>query len=132
MKLIASGVIFSAAIVRSPSFSRSSSSTTITMRPSRIAAIASSTRANGPAVRAREPLAISMWRFISVSHFPRAGGREGQPRKFGRVDNVFGNHVALQIDAIARLPALKVRVRHRERHDLHVEAIRAESGHRQA
>ena len=47
MKLMASGVIFSAAIVRSPSFSRSSSSTTMIIRPSRIASIASSIGANG-------------------------------------------------------------------------------------
>src|ERR1700722_10389679 len=47
MKLIASGVIFSAAMVRSPSFSRSSSSTTITILPARMAAMASSTRAKG-------------------------------------------------------------------------------------
>ena len=46
MKLMASGVIFSAAIVKSPSFSRSSSSTTTTMRPARIASIASSMRVN--------------------------------------------------------------------------------------
>jgi hypothetical protein len=46
MKLIAAGVIFSAAMVRSPSFSRSSSSTTMIMRPSRTASIASSIGAN--------------------------------------------------------------------------------------
>ncbi len=42
MKLIASGVTFSAAITRSPSFSRSSSSMTTTILPSRMAAIAAS------------------------------------------------------------------------------------------
>ncbi len=41
MKLIISGVIFSAAIVRSPSFSRFSSSTTMTILPARMAATAS-------------------------------------------------------------------------------------------
>src|SRR5213593_2879171 len=46
MKLIASGVTFSAAIMRSPSFSRSSSSTMTIMRPSCISAIASSIVAN--------------------------------------------------------------------------------------
>jgi hypothetical protein len=40
MKLIASGVTFSAAIVRSPSFSRSSSSTTTTIFPARKSSIA--------------------------------------------------------------------------------------------
>src|SRR5207249_9766954 len=46
MKLIASGVTFSAAIMRSPSFSRSSSSTMMIMRPSWISAMASSIVAN--------------------------------------------------------------------------------------
>src|SRR6058998_3520526 len=43
MKLMASGVIFSAAMARSPSFSRSSSSTRTIMRPWRISSTASST-----------------------------------------------------------------------------------------
>src|SRR5262245_644530 len=42
MKLTASGVTFSAAIIRSPSFSRSSSSTMLTMRPSFSSVMASS------------------------------------------------------------------------------------------
>ena len=47
MKLMASGVIFSAAMVRSPSFSRSSSSMTTIMRPARISSSAVSTSQNG-------------------------------------------------------------------------------------
>ena len=47
MKPIVSGVIFSAAMMRSPSFSRSSSSTTITSSPRAIAAIAFSMCVNG-------------------------------------------------------------------------------------
>ncbi|MEZ4393520.1 MAG: hypothetical protein R3A48_20820 [Polyangiales bacterium] len=47
MKLIASGVTFSAASTMSPSFSRSSSSVRITMRPSRIASTARRTRSSG-------------------------------------------------------------------------------------
>ncbi len=46
MKFTASGVTFDAAIVRSPSFSRSSSSTTTIIRPSRTALMASSIGAN--------------------------------------------------------------------------------------
>ena len=42
MKLMTSGVTFSAAMVRSPSFSRSSSSTTMIIRPSRKASTAAS------------------------------------------------------------------------------------------
>ena len=47
MKLMASGVTFSAARVRSPSFSRSSSSTTTIMRPARISSIAVGTSVKG-------------------------------------------------------------------------------------
>ena len=47
MKLIASGVANWAAIVRSPSFSRSAASTTTTNLPSRMSSIASSIVANG-------------------------------------------------------------------------------------
>src|SRR5437870_796163 len=47
MKLIASGVANWAAIVRSPSFSRSDASTTTTTLPSRMSSIADSIDANG-------------------------------------------------------------------------------------
>ena len=47
MKLMASGVTFSAARVRSPSFSRSSSSTTTIIRPARISSIAVGTSVKG-------------------------------------------------------------------------------------
>src|SRR4029079_4877689 len=47
MKLMASGVMHSAAMVRSPSFSRSSSSTTTSIRPARNSSIASGMVANG-------------------------------------------------------------------------------------
>ena len=47
MNVIASGVTNCAAIVRSPSFSRSASSTTTTNRPARISSIASSIVAKG-------------------------------------------------------------------------------------
>jgi hypothetical protein len=51
MKLMASGVTWSAASTRSPSFSRSSSSTRMTMRPARISATMSSTGEMGAGVR---------------------------------------------------------------------------------
>ena len=51
MKLTASAVMQSAAITRSPSFSRSGESTTTTMRPARISSRASSTVANGESTR---------------------------------------------------------------------------------
>ncbi len=65
MKLMASGVIFSAAMVRSPSFSRSSSSATMTISPARMAAMASSIRANW-FERLSGVLRVSWLRSISV------------------------------------------------------------------
>ena len=47
MKLMASGVTISAAMVRSPSFSRSSSSTKMTILPARMSSMACCTRASG-------------------------------------------------------------------------------------
>ena len=47
MKFTISGVTFSAAMVRSPSFSRSSSSTTTRIRPARISSIACGMETNG-------------------------------------------------------------------------------------
>ncbi len=47
MKLMSSGVTFSAAMVRSPSFSRSSSSTTTTSRPARTSSTAAGIEAKG-------------------------------------------------------------------------------------
>ena len=69
MKLTASALTLSAAITRSPSFSRSSSSTTITMRPARISSMARSIlriasvptsmpRCSGRAIRLRVPLKL--------------------------------------------------------------------------
>src|SRR5438105_2346695 len=143
MKLIASGVTFSAAIVRSPSFSRSASSTTMTMRPARISSIAFSIDANGawPAdaiVSAFRPLprrdlvpacALS---FVSVCDFHRPDGNQGQAGELRGADDVLTDHVAFEVDAITNLRTLQVRVLHGERHELDVEAIDAEAGDRQA
>src|SRR5436190_12918067 len=58
MKLIASGVTFSAASIRSPSFSRSSSSTITIIRPARISSMAVGTLVKGGRERIREIVAI--------------------------------------------------------------------------
>ncbi len=55
MKLTASGVAFSAAMSRSPSFSRSSSSTTMSMRPARISSMPSSIETNSAWLTERPP-----------------------------------------------------------------------------
>src|SRR2546428_832556 len=124
MKLMASGVIFSAAIVRSPSFSRSSSSTTMIICPARMASTASSMPANGDAFL-RAPLAISMRRFMF-------GHRQRQASELRRPHDVFSHHVALEIHLVPDLSTAQVRVHHRIRHDHDVEAIRAEAGHGEA
>jgi len=54
-KLTRAGVVFSAAHTRSPSFSRSASSTTITMPPARMRRTAASTVRNTPRPAARDP-----------------------------------------------------------------------------
>src|SRR6266850_2869810 len=124
MKLTASGVIFSAAIVRSPSFSRSSSSTTMIIRPARIAATASPMEANGEAFL-RAPLAISMCCFMF-------GRRQCQAGELRSAHDIFPHHVAFEVHAIAELRGAQVRVLDRIRNDHHVEAILAETGDRQA
>src|ERR1043165_7489697 len=111
MKLITSGVTLSAAIVRSPSFSRSSSSTTMIMRPSRNAETASSIEANGP-------LAFVLVTFVPLSVFPfaRFGG------DLDGAQHVLAEHVAFEVDRIVDLQRPEVGVLPRERNDLDVEA----------
>ena len=58
MKLMISGVTFSAAMVRSPSFSRSSSSTTTSMRPARISSMASGMDAEWHSWRGNSTIAL--------------------------------------------------------------------------
>src|ERR1700751_2338705 len=91
-----SGVACSAATMRSPSFSRSSSSTTTTIWPAAIAAMASAMVAvgtgsvlsgNGQAGPANRPV----------------GGLEARLQEPG---GVFGDHVPLDVDRVpGRLPA---------------------------
>src|SRR3954468_3580034 len=143
MKLIVSGVTFSAAIVRSPSFSRSASSTTITMRPARMSSTACSIDANG--VFRDDAIVSAGWlltrrrfvagwalAFISVCDFPRPDRAQGEAGDLRRADNILPHHVAFQVDAIAKLRALQIGVLHGERHELYVEPIDAEAGHGQA
>src|SRR5262245_22593489 len=144
MKLIASGVTLSAAIVRSPSFSRSSSSTTITIRPSRIASMASSMGAKGP-FRLGVPLAISSFRFIRSCSLlgpclfegrsestAWASALAGKSCNFHCSRHVLADQVALEVDALAGQNASKIRMLQRERDDLHVKVIVLQGRHREA
>src|SRR5712692_3249381 len=76
IKLMASGVTFSAAIVRSPSFSRSSSSTRTIMRPWQISATASSTVANG--ICGSGIVAASAAEKVVEKGAQRGGARDGE------------------------------------------------------
>ncbi len=79
MKLIASGVTRSAAIVRSPSFSRSSSSTRMTMRPARIASMAARRRRDAPASAA--PQRTTPYLFRASIDSGRAGVCAARPSR---------------------------------------------------
>src|SRR5687767_3939714 len=124
MKLMASGVILSAAIVRSPSFSRSSSSTTITIFPARIAPTASSMEANGP--RRRAPFAIRIFGFFV---FISARALE---HALQVADHVLPDHVALEVHAVSGSEESQRRVFPRMRHQHDVERRVTQGGDRQA
>ena len=101
MKLIASGVTFSAAIVRSPSFSRSSSSTTMIILPARIGVDRVLDRARTAAAGLlAAPLAMLILRSSSMCHFPGPDA-ERQPRQFRGADHVLADHVAFEVHAVA-------------------------------
>src|SRR4051794_27918465 len=108
MKLIASGVANWAAIVRSPSFSRSSSSTTTTIRPSRISSIASSIVANRALTAMRRRLA-----------------RE-------QLLDVLGEHVRFEVHVVAGPELSERRRRERVRNQSDLEAAVVDRRHRQA
>src|SRR5215207_887411 len=93
MKLMSSGLTSSAAIVRSPSFSRSSSSQTMTIFPALVSSMISSIELNGIF---NAPLAI-----LQAS---------GRPRPNEPLD-VFGYDVRLQVHPVTHPELFEVRVR---------------------
>src|SRR5882724_5835580 len=106
MKLIASGVTRSAAIIRSPSFSRSSSSTRITMRPTRISSIARRTTAMRSAFGSGGGAMFDEAMFDQgFEGKPRGGSargkvRGGSGRQAGgdQAIDVFGDQISFQVD----------------------------------
>src|SRR5690348_9687773 len=112
MKLTASGVANCAAIVRSPSFSRSAASTTTTNLPWRMSSIASSTVAN-PAARS-----VASIRRIVVS-----AGAESL--------RVLREQVDLDVQLVARLGRAERGVLERERHERDLDAVVAQRRDRQ-
>src|SRR5688500_2413478 len=110
MKLIASGLTFSAAMMKSPSFSRSSSSTTMRMRPARMASSASSMGVN----------TIGLITFMSPSS------------RFHKMLYVSSNQVVLYIDAGARDEIRERRGPPRVGHDRELDPLPRDPEHRQA
>src|SRR5262245_2635936 len=100
MNAIASGVIFSAAMMRSPSFSRSASSTTMTSSPRAIASTASSMSAKG------------------------MSGLLGDEQTL----DVFGEDVDLEVDGLADVTEPERRHRKSVRDDGDGERVGAERG----
>src|SRR5256885_7155586 len=108
MKLIASGVANCAAITRSPSFSRSGSSTTTTIRPSRMSSIASSTVAKVVVAAITDRLALQ--EFLDVLR----------------------EHVGFEVDLVARLELAERGRLERVRHERDRESPLVEARDRQA
>ena len=141
MKLMASGVTCSAAIVRSPSFSRSSSSTTTIIPPARIAAMASSIDENGlrrtgrgAGFGAQAPL-----RRRSLDEGPASdadlvfiAGEPAPAFEHRQAHDVFSHKVALEVEGVADPGRRQGGVRPGVRDDLDVEPLVVEGGDGQA
>jgi hypothetical protein len=115
MKATSSGVASSAAKMRSPSFSRSSSSTTTTALPAAICAIARSMVS-----RPRRRYG-SCGAAVTVSPGP-AGDDPGLQQLL----DVLGDHVDLEVDRVARALAAERRQPERRRDEAHLEPVVAE------
>src|SRR6266508_2300620 len=108
MKLIESAVTYSAAWIRSPSFSRSSSSTTIRKRPARISVMPSSMVARP----LRRPLERPLSAMLLVLSGLDPGGCPCH-----ELLHVLRQDIRFQVYSIADLSNAKIGVRARERDD---------------
>src|SRR5512139_3393766 len=121
MKLIASGVTNSAARVKSPSFSRSSSSTRMTIFPARISSRASSILESG----------IRSSRFLRIAVlFQKVPGDSAAPLEVAQ--DVLPHDVGFQVDTFPGARCAERRPFQRERDEGHFEPIRAGSADREA
>src|SRR5574337_807648 len=134
MKFTASVVTLSAAMTRSPSFSRSSSSTTTSIRPARISSMAVSMDANAwPETSA----GLVVMRLTSCAHRTREP-QEGLTHlsRLEEPKEILADHVHFQVHPIPRPPpperrdgervgdhhdfkSIGVQDRHREAHPIH-------------
>src|SRR3990170_5062502 len=90
MKLIASGVLWSAAIIRSPSFSRSSSSTRMIILPARISPSASSMVASG----------MLLFPFLRESMLFQEIPGQAVPPALEKPQDIFPDDVGFHVDRI--------------------------------
>src|SRR2546423_12622482 len=106
MNATSSGRVSSAAIVRSPSFSRSSSSTTIAIFPRRMSSMASLTDTNGPAgATTRGRFAVMRFTFL----MPTPTSLGSRSRSFDEPLDVLGEHVGLYVHEVAGRQRAKCR-----------------------
>src|SRR5512143_2422801 len=120
MKLIASGVTNSAARVRSPSFSRSSSSTSMTILPSRMSARASSIFESG----------IPAPPFLRISVIFQKIQRDAAPTAFEALEDVFPDDVGFEVDPLPRPHDTKGRSFEGDRDDGQFDSVPADGADR--
>src|SRR5690606_9931983 len=118
MKLITSGVALRAAVTKSPSFSRSSSSTTITTLPWRMSSMASSMRSN-----------ISLISLEKCAKVRRRGGRlpDHQPLLRTMAGGAQLHHVHAR--GQARHAELRATARHGQVHGAYLAAVGGDHAH---
>src|SRR5215510_1871804 len=109
MKLIASGVTFSAARQRSPSFSRSSSSTRMTILPRAMSSIAPLTLWNDTRFLSISDLAVIIEQLLQAA-FLGSIRFAGQAARVEEAGDVAGDHVCFEVHGVAR--AFFTEVRH--------------------
>src|SRR5512141_3442473 len=122
MKLIASGVTNSAARVRSPSFSRSSSSTRMTILPSRMSAMAFSTFESG----------IPSPPFSRIPVIFQKIQRDAAPAPLEALEDVFPDDVGFEVDPLPCPRDAKGRSFEGDRDDGQFESVPADGADREA
>src|SRR3990170_1821376 len=122
MKLIASGVTNSAARVRSPSFSRSSSSTRMTILPSRMSAMASSIFESG----------IPSPPFSRIPVILQKIQRDAAPAAFEALEDVLPDDVGFEVDPLPRPRDPEGCSFEGDRDDGQLESVPADGADRQA
>src|SRR5262245_18887905 len=131
MKLIASGVTFSAARQRTPAFSRSSSSTRMTILPRAMSSIAPLTLSNDTRFLSISDLAVIIEQLLQAA-FLGSIRFSGQAARVEEAGDVAGDHVCFEVHGVARAFFTEVRHLRGVRDDHYREGAIGASGDRQA